>query len=50
MGNKACAILGPKSRAGLMAYPVVPPSESPIPQTMKLTGNAPIEPNPKVSP
>ena len=24
----ACTIRGPKSRAGLMAYPVVPPSES----------------------
>src|ERR1700722_8387179 len=29
-GNMACAILGPKSRAGLIAYPVVPPSDKPI--------------------
>src|ERR1700722_8924475 len=29
-GSMACAILGPKSRAGLIAYPVVPPSDKPI--------------------
>ena len=39
-------IRGPKSLAGLIAYPVVPPSESPIDQTRKATGRAPIDPSP----
>ncbi len=30
MGKRAWAILGPRSRAGLIAYPVGPPRESPI--------------------
>src|SRR6266478_4014866 len=33
IGSRECASRGPRSRAGLIAYPVVPPSESPIPQT-----------------
>src|SRR5690625_6700330 len=30
IGRSACAILGPRSRAGLIAYPVVPPKDIPI--------------------
>jgi hypothetical protein len=33
MGSAAC---GARSRAGLIAYPVVPPSEMPMPQTTQL--------------
>src|SRR5882762_4297859 len=33
MGRIACAMRGPRSRAGLIAYPVGPPSDIPIPQT-----------------
>src|SRR5215831_17310747 len=32
-GNSACATRGPRSRAGLIAYPVVPPKDSPIDHT-----------------
>ena len=46
IGRRAWAIRGPKSRAGLMAYPVVPPNESPMAQTKKATGKAPNEPSP----
>ena len=42
MGKIACAILGARSRAGLIAYPVVPPSESPIPHTSTPTRYGPI--------
>jgi hypothetical protein len=41
-----CTILGPKSLAGLIAYPVVPPKLSPIAHTKIATGKAPIDPNP----
>ena len=37
---------GPRSRAGLIAYPVVPPQLTPIAHTKMATGNAPIEPKP----
>src|SRR6266446_3481305 len=33
IGRIACAMRGPRSRAGLMAYPVGPPSDRPMPQT-----------------
>src|SRR5437867_7990386 len=33
IGRIACAMRGPRSRAGLIAYPVGPPSDNPIPQT-----------------
>ena len=33
MGNIACIILGPKSLAGLIAYPVVPPKDKQLAQT-----------------
>jgi hypothetical protein len=46
MGNNECIILGPKSLAGLIAYPVVPPNDKPIAQTKKATGIAPNEPKP----
>src|SRR5699024_8086270 len=39
IGIKKCASLGPKSRAGLMAYPVVPPSDRPIAVIKKPTIN-----------
>jgi hypothetical protein len=42
IGSKAWAIRGPRSRAGLIAYPVEPPKERPIPQT-----NAPTSIGPK---
>src|SRR5882724_11329779 len=47
IGRSAWAIRGPRSRAGLIAYPVDPPNESPIPQT-----NAPtrIGPRPAATP
>src|SRR5882757_9192365 len=47
MGSRAWAMRGPRSRAGLIAYPVDPPNESPIPQT-----NAPtrIGPRPAATP
>jgi PAS domain S-box-containing protein len=41
MGRTACAIRGPRSRAGLIAYPVVPPSERPITQTKQPTRYGP---------
>ena len=44
MGNKACIILGPRSRAGLIAYPVGPPKLIPIPKTNSATGKASKEP------
>jgi hypothetical protein len=40
-----CTILGPKSLAGLIAYPVVPPKLSPIAHTKIATGKAPPNPN-----
>src|SRR5712692_6230524 len=40
-GRIAWAIRGARSRAGLIAYPVVPPSERPIPQTRQATRYAP---------
>ncbi len=46
IGKNACIIRGPKSLAGLIAYPVVPPNDSPILQTRNATGIAPIEPRP----
>ncbi len=46
IGNIVCIILGPKSLAGLIAYPVVPPSERPIAKTRKATGSASIDPIP----
>lgn len=48
IGSKACMIRGPKSRAGFIAYPVVPPRDRPITQTKKVTGIAPIDPKPIV--
>jgi hypothetical protein len=39
-----CTILGPKSLAGLIAYPVVL-KLSPIAHTKIATGKAPIDPN-----
>src|SRR6516164_5801211 len=41
MGRMACARRGPKSRAGLIAYPVVPPKDKPIPQTRLATREGP---------
>src|SRR5690349_18941283 len=34
IGSSACAIRGPRSRAGLIAYPVGPPNERPIDATI----------------
>src|SRR5690606_17203378 len=45
-GRSAWTIRGPKSRAGLIAYPVVPPSDKPMTHTRKVTGIAPIDPSP----
>src|SRR5690554_624812 len=45
-GINVCTILGPRSRAGLIAYPVVPPKLSPIEKTTKATGSAPSDPRP----
>ena len=45
-GSKAWTIRGPKSLAGLIAYPVVPPRERPIAQTKNATGIAPRDPRP----
>src|SRR5699024_12105036 len=39
IGNKACMIRGPKSRAGLIAYPVAPPTDTPIATINKPTIN-----------
>src|SRR6266852_3410770 len=41
IGRTAWAIRGQRSRAGLMAYPVVPPSERPIAQTRHPTRYGP---------
>ena len=46
IGSILCMILGPRSRTGLIAYPVVPPSDSPIAQTRNITGIAPKDPSP----
>ena len=46
IGRKKCMSLGPRSRAGLMAYPVGPPSDKPIPSTTSATGRALSEPSP----
>src|ERR1039458_543963 len=46
-GHSACATRGPKSRAGLMAYPVVPPSDNPIAHT---SADTMYGPRPGVSP
>src|SRR5690349_7076066 len=32
-GSNACMMRGPRSRAGLIAYPVVPPNDNPIDHT-----------------
>src|ERR1700678_670207 len=40
-GSRAWAMRGPKSRAGLIAYPVVAPSDRPIPQTSAPTRYGP---------
>jgi len=45
-GRRECMIRGPRSRAGLMAYPVGPPKDKPRPSTTRATGNALIEPSP----
>src|SRR5699024_2984767 len=39
IGNKACMIRGPKSRAGLIAYPVAPPKDTLIATINKPTIN-----------
>ena len=49
IGRKACAMRGPRSRAGLMAYPVGPPREAPMPTTRRATGSAPSGPSPPVA-
>jgi len=36
-------VRGPGSRAGLIAYPVVPPSDMPIDQTRTMTASAPMD-------
>src|SRR3954447_17060612 len=41
MGRIACMMRGPRSRAGLIAYPVGPPSESPIASTSRPTSRPP---------
>ena len=41
IGRMACMIRGPRSRAGLIAYPVVPPSERPITRTSRATAKGP---------
>src|SRR5438105_4673929 len=41
MGSTACAMHGPRSRAGLIAYPVGPPSERPIAITITPTSTGP---------
>src|SRR5579864_5779333 len=41
IGRMAWAMRGPRSRAGLIAYPVGPPSDSPIPQTRQATRYGP---------
>src|SRR5699024_5713290 len=35
MGSSACAIRGPRSRAGLIAYPVGPPRDRPMAKTSR---------------
>ena len=40
IGSTKWAMRGPKSRAGLMAYPVGPPNPIPMPATSNATGNA----------
>src|ERR1041385_7760242 len=40
-GRTQCASRGPRSRAGLIAYPVGPPSDSPIENTSSPTRNGP---------
>src|SRR5215472_16929159 len=47
IGRIECASRGPRSRAGLIAYPVVPPSDRPIPQTSAPTSTGP---NPGATP
>ncbi len=44
IGKMLCMIRGPKSRAGLMAYPVGPPKLNPMANTINATGNASNEP------
>src|ERR1700692_3978189 len=39
IGSSACAKRGPKSRAGLIAYPVVAPGDSPMPKKGHPTRN-----------
>jgi hypothetical protein len=46
IGRIECIIRGPKSLAGFIAYPVVPPRDIPIPKTINATGRAEIAPIP----
>src|SRR6478609_3608922 len=41
IGRMAWATRGPRSRAGLIAYPVGPPSEAPMPTTSSATNSGP---------
>src|SRR5659263_393130 len=41
IGSRACTMRGPRSRAGLMAYPVGPPRLAPMPTTMRATASGP---------
>lgn len=41
IGRRKCIILGLKSRAGFIAYPVVPPNDIPIDAISIPTGNGP---------
>ena len=50
MGKIACIILGIRSLAGLIAYPVGPPKDKPMPKTNNPTGKAPMAPNPILAP
>ena len=49
LGNNEYTIRGPKSLAGFIAYPVVPPSVIPITITKSPTGSASKDPMPKLS-
>ena len=40
---------GPRSRAGLIAYPVGPPSDRPMTRTSRPTGRAPVSSHPPVA-
>ena len=45
IGRILCIILGPRSLAGFIEYPVGPPILSPIPKTNKATGKASNDPS-----